>query len=125
MPVGEIAAAIEIVEAFLVGIGQGAAVIGLATGKTARERPEPVGLGLGLAQPGVGEETGDTSVAVQERMNPGEAMMGGSGGDKALRGWLHQRAIEIGEAPEKRGQVFAGGRDVLANADFGRTQFAG
>ena len=75
--VGEIAATVEVVEALLVGVGEGGMVVGLVAGETARERPESVGVGLGFAQPGVGEEAGDAPVAVEKGMNPRKPVVRG------------------------------------------------
>jgi len=80
----QISAAIEVVDPLLIGIRQGRTVFRLPSGQPARDRPQAIGVCLRLGKPGVGEETGDAAISVQKRMNPGQTMVSGRGGDDAL-----------------------------------------
>jgi len=56
------------------------------------------------------EETGDAAISVQERMNPGQPMVSGRGGDDAL---VQSRALSHGDRRVAFG-IFPGGTAAIA-----------
>src|ERR1043165_870677 len=120
----KIAATVVIVQPLLVGIRQGRLIVHLSTSQSAGDCPEPVAVNVSLDKPGMSEQSGNTAVAVQKRMNPRQPLMRGCSGDQ--RSWIgvHQWTIEFSEPLEKLFQLFAGRRHVSPNAHFTLTKLA-
>jgi hypothetical protein len=80
---GKVAAAVKIVAALRVA-GREVSLVRLrAVRESAGDRPEPARVER-VAQHGVGHETRDAAVAVEKRMYPEEAMVGGGGVENGL-----------------------------------------
>src|ERR1035438_1604713 len=64
----------------------------------------------------MGEKPDDAAVAIQERMDPRQAMMCGCGRDETARFGRHQRTVKLREAFEESPELLAGRWHVPAYA---------
>ncbi len=115
-------AAVEIVAPWQVAGGE-VALVGIdVAGEAARDRPDGAGIER-FQQRGVRHQPRDAAVAVEERVNPGEAVM--CRRRRKDRLGLAELAVDLFEALQKARHGGRADGDVPADRDIAVAQFAG
>jgi hypothetical protein len=71
------------------------------------------------------EEAHHTAIPVEERVDPGEAMVRRARRDDAVERPERSKRIRLGETAQKRGQALEGGRNMAPDLDIVVPQLAG
>src|SRR5215213_2702757 len=87
--------------------------------------PQPVAADAAAKEIGVGEEPRHTPVAVEERVNPHQTVVGRRQSYDRAHAVLFGRVVEECEALEETVQSFGRGRDVSADLHEPRAQVTG
>jgi hypothetical protein len=107
-------AAVEVVAAGEIAVGEEAFVLAGVASEAAGDRPEGAGIEQG-AQMGMGDEAGDAAVAVEKGVDPEEAVVSGGGGEKGLG--FAEAGVDSGEAFQETGDGAGADGDMVSDAD--------
>lgn len=112
----------RVAPAWRIGVGQAGVIQVDRTGEGAQRRPQTVGVAKG-AEHGMAVQTHDAAVAIDEWMDPAQALMSGGQGEKR-RFTPGDGAVELPPALKQGRQAPVRGGDVTPHLHLALAQFA-